>query len=144
VRRAGLGALAVLVALVGTVGLIAFFQSRDDSQIDGGSGDDAGRPTYGVASPSETGAVLERGNVVLTYREAADRAGLVALAHDVAGTYSRELADAGQAVLVEQKDGQGERIVAHAYKRRLAAQSPQDPALRQFVEGWLGEGGLRP
>jgi hypothetical protein len=131
--------LALLVALLGTVGLIAFFQSRDDPELDAGGG---AKP--GVAAPEETSAMVQRGNVVLTFREPGDEPALRALAEDVAGPPERELVDAGQAVIVERREGQGERIVAHAYKRRLAAQTAEDPALREFVEAWLGQGGLRP
>jgi Protein of unknown function (DUF3105) len=139
VRRAGLLGATLLVALIGTVGLIAFFQSRDDAQIEGGGGS---KP--GVEAPEATDATLQRGNVLLTFREPSDEAGLKALADDVAGPAEPELVDAGQAVVVERREEQGERIVAHAFKRRLAAQTPDDPALREFVEAWLGQGGLRP
>ena len=138
-KRAGLLALAVLVALAGTVGLIAFLQGRDEAEISGGGGREPG-----VEAPSETAATLQRGNVLLTYREAADAAALRGLAEDIAGAAEPALVDAGQAVIVERRADQGERIVGHAYRRRIAAQTAQDPALREFVEAWLGQGGLRP
>jgi Protein of unknown function (DUF3105) len=139
VRRTGLVALALVVALAGAVGLIAFFQSRDEPELSGGGGD---KP--GAVAPDETEATLARGNVVLTFREPADERGLQRLAEDIAGPPEPELVDAGQAVIVERRADQAERIVARAYKRRLAAQTPEDPALREFVEAWLGQGGLEP
>jgi hypothetical protein len=130
----------IIVALAGTVGLIAFFQSRDDSQISGGQ---AGRP--GVESPQDTAAELQRGNVLLTYREPSDEKGLQAIALDVnGGPLQPDLRDAGAAVLIRRIPDQGERIVIHAYKRRAAAQTPQDPVLREFIDAFLGEGSLEP
>ena len=136
-RRLGLVAIAIVVALAGTVGLIAFFQSRDEPELSSGGGN-----TPGAQAPQETGERLRQGNIVLTYREAADAAALRRFAEDVAGPPDQELVEAGQAVIVERAKAQGERIVAHAYKRRLAAQSAEDPALREFVEAWLGQ--VRP
>ena len=139
-RRAGVLGIAVLVALLGTVALIAFFQSRDDAELSGGGGS---KP--GVEAPDETDAELMRGNVLLTYREPADEKGLQEIALEVnGGPLQPELRDAGAAVLIRRVKGQGERIVAHAYKRRLAAQTPQDPVLREFIEAFLGQGGLEP
>ena len=139
-RRAGILVAAILVALVGTVGLIAFFQSRDDAQIEGGGG---AKP--GVTAPEETDAELQRGNVLLTYREPADEKGLQAIALDVnGGPLDPALRDAGAAVLIRRVPDQGERIVAHAYKRRLAAQTPKDPAVMEFIEAFLGQGSLEP
>lgn len=139
-RRAGLAALAVVVALAGAAGLVAFLQSRDDAELTGGGG---AKP--GVVDPEATDAELQRGNVLLTYREPADEQGLQRIALEVnGGPLDPALRDAGAAVLIRRVKEQGERIVAHAYKRRLAAQSPDDPALMQFVEAWLGEGRLEP
>ena len=138
-RRAGIIGATLVVALAGTMGLIAFFQSRDDAELEGGGG---AQP--GVVAPDETSAELQRGNVLLTYREPADEKGLQVIARDLNGAPAAELVDEGIAVLIRRVDGQGERIVAHAYKRRLAAQSPEDPALREFVEVFLGQGELEP
>ena len=140
-KRAGTFGAALLVALIGTVGLIAFFQARDEPEISQGGGG----ASPGVAAPEETDAELQRGNILLTYREPADEKGLQTIALDVnGGPLDPELRDAGAAVLIRRVDEQGERIVAHAYKRRLAAQTPQDPVLREFIEAFLGQGGLEP
>jgi hypothetical protein len=139
VRRAGLVGAVVVVALIGTVGLIAFFQSRDDAELEG-----RGAAQPGVAAPDETSAELQRGNVLLTYREPADEKGLQAIAREMNGAPASELVDEGIAVLIRRVDEQGERIVAHAYKRRIGAQSPEDPALREFIESFLGQGSLEP
>ena len=138
-RRAGVLGAAIVVALIGTVGLIAFFQSRDDAELEGGGG---AQP--GVRAPDETSAELQRGNVLLTYREAADEKGLQVIARDLNGAPASELVDEGIAVIIRRVEDQPERIVAHAYERRLAAQSPEDPALREFAEVFLGQGKLEP
>ena len=138
-RRAGVLAAALVVALIGTVGLIAFLQSRDEAELEGGGGT---KP--GVTAPEENSAELQRGNVLLTYREPADEKGLQTIARDINGAPASELADEGIAVLIRRVDDQGERIVAHAYRRRLAAQSPEDPALQEFIEVFLGQGKLEP
>ena len=133
-RRAAVGALVVLVALAGTVGVIAFLQSRDDSQI-GGS-----RTGPGVEAPAETSPRLRTGNVLLTFRNRADGAALRKLAEDVAGPPDPALEEAGQAVLVQRRPQQDEPVVARAWQRRLSAPSASDPALRAFAEAWLGRG----
>jgi hypothetical protein len=135
VRRVLVVAVAVLVALAGSIGLIAFFQSRDDADIGGSSG--GGAP--GITAPSETDERLRKGNVVLTYSDQADGPALRALAEDVAGPPDMTLVDAGQAVVVEQNPDQEEAVVARAYKRRLVAESGADRQVREFVEYWLGQ-----
>ena len=128
-------AAAVVVALAGSVGLIAFFQSRDDADIT--ANDASAAP--GVTAPSETEDRLRKGNIVITYSDQADGPALRALAEDVAGPPDMALVDAGQAVVIEQRPDQEEPVVAHAYKRRLVAQSGADREVRQFVEFWLGQ-----
>ena len=138
-RRAGILAATVVVAVIGVGGLILFFQSRDDAQLEGGGGS---KP--GVVAPEETDAELVRGNVLLTYREPADEKGLQTIALDINnGPVDPDLRDAGTVVLIRRVKDQGERIVARAYQRRLAAQSPEDPALREFIEAFLGQGALK-
>ncbi len=61
------------------------------------------------------------------------------LAEEIAGPPSQALRDAGQAVLVQSGTGRG-GIVARAWRRELRAEDPEDPALREFVEYWLGRG----
>jgi hypothetical protein len=134
VRRAGVLALTTLVALAGVVGVIAFFQSRDDAEIGGG----ASGP--GVEAPGETAPRLRAGNVLLTYRAEADGATLRALAEEVAGPPDEALEEAGQAVIVERRPDQATAVVARAWQRRLEADRADDAKLRAFVERWLGQG----
>ena len=136
-RRAGLLALAVLVALAGVVGLVAFLQSRDDSTVD-----DTNAP--GVADPSLTGRTLAQGNVILTYRQSGQREQLRALAEEIAGPPDQALVHAGQAVLVQARPSGGGGVVAQAFERRLETASPDDPQLQDFIEYWLGRAQASP
>ena len=138
-RRAGLLLLAVLVALAGAVGLIAFFQSRDDASVDQ---TDANAP--GIADPSLTERTLAQGNVVLTYRQSGQREKLRALAEDIAGPPDQALVHAGQAVLVQARPSGGGGVVAKAYRRRFETASPDDPKLQDFIDYWLGRGDASP
>jgi hypothetical protein len=135
VRRAGLAALAVVVALAGAVGLIAFFQSRDEGSLDH---EQTNAP--GVVAAELDSDELAAGNVVLTYRESGQRAALKALAEDVAGPTDPALAEAGQSVIVHARPSGGGGVIAEAYKRRLEVASADDPQLRPFIEYWLGRG----
>ena len=137
-KRLGPILLAVVLALAGTVGLIAFFQSRDDATIEPGTG---GRAAPGVAAPEENDPRLEAGNVILTYRRAEDGAVLKALAEDVAGPSDDAVVDAGLGVIVLRRPNQSAgQVVAHAKGRRLVTEQPDDPAVRDFVEYYLGRG----
>ena len=136
-RRTVVTLLTVLVALAGAVGLIAFFQSRDASQISAGDQD-----APGVAAPDETDPRLKAGNVILTYRRAEDGAVLRALAEDTAGPPDDALEEAGAAVLVLRRPNQSAgEIVGHAAGRRLVTGAADDPELRRFVEYYLARGG---
>jgi hypothetical protein len=135
VRRAAVTLLTVLVALAGAVGLVAFFQSRDDANIG------AGATAPGVAAPEENDPRLANGNVILTYRRAEDGPVLRALAEETAGPGDPALEQAGAAVIVLRRPNQSAGpVVAHATGRRLATDAADDPALRQFTEYWLGRG----
>ena len=135
-RRAVVVALTVVVALAGTVGLITFFQSRDDANIGA-----AGANVPGVVAPEENDPRLALGNVILTYRRAEDGAVLRALAEDTAGPADAALEEAGAAVLVLRRPNQSAGpVVAHAAGRRLVTDSAGDPQLRHFTEYWLGRG----
>jgi hypothetical protein len=85
---------------------------------------------------------LELGNVVLAYDAAQPPPALQALREDVAGPFDVELAAAGQAVLVVRHPA-ADGVTALAWARRLRTQDPQDPALREFTEHWLGQGAGR-
>jgi hypothetical protein len=135
VRRAGVSAAAIVVALAGVVGLIAFFQSRDSGSLDTDS-----RDAPGVRAPDLTDRELAAGNVRLTYRESAQRQPLRDLAERIAGPADAALLEAGQSVLVQARPSGGGGVVAEAWQRRLETADPADPALRAFIEYWLGRG----
>jgi hypothetical protein len=94
----------------------------------------------GVLGPDELLTALEQGNVVVLYpRGRRPPAPLVALQEAVSGPFDPELAAAGQMVVLGRWPGL-DRVVALAYRRRLEATGPDDPALRPFAEAWLGKG----
>jgi hypothetical protein len=119
-----------VLTVAAVLGLLAFFNSRDDSTIGG----DESAP--GRADPQFTDERLRRGNVILFYGRQEDRAALQAVARDVAGPAEPALVEAGQAVLVERGESAG--VMAAAYRRSLRVDSPDDPRLRDFVQFWLG------
>ncbi len=116
-RRAAVGLVALVVALAAVVGLIAVLQSRDDA----GLGDAPGQ-----AAPPDPS--VPAGGVVLTARDPAPLRPLAAEYADPGGGPSVEVRGAGPAG----------RVVARARERRLEASGPDDPALRAFIEYWLG------
>lgn len=128
-RRGLLIGVAVLLAVAAVFGVLLFFTARDDSTIG-----ESGAP--GQAAPEATGAELENGNVVLRFSEPADAGALRELAREFG---PESLADAGQAVLVRRDESAG-GVIAEAYERRLKVPGPDDPALRRFIEHWLGRG----
>jgi hypothetical protein len=134
-RRLGLLIAVVALAAVGAFAAIAFFNARDDA---------------GVATPASTGPGValselggvqapqtQAGNVVVLYSDDASRATLEALAEDIAGPSSPQVEQAGQAVLVR-KSAAADGIVAIAGDRGLRVTDPADPALRAFIEAYLG------
>jgi hypothetical protein len=173
--RRALGVLAaIIVALAGVVGLIAFFSGRDSApvsrtasgpgQVFGDQGSarlapgqrppqpyDSDPPTSGPHAPAPVtrdGArlsndqlltVLAAGNVVLFYGTPQPPPALRSLASDEAGPFDPPLAQTGQAVILAPRPGTS-GIVAAAWRHLLRVSSPTDPALRQFVEAWLGVG----
>jgi hypothetical protein len=129
----------VLLAALGAFAAIAFFNARDDAGVSGGvSGPASEAPGVplselgGVSAPS-----TRAGNVVILYSDPAHKAALDALAEDIAGPPSRELEQAGQAVLVR-RDAGAKGIVAIAGDRGVRVTDPADPGLRAFIEGNLG------
>lgn len=133
-RRSVLVAVAALLTVAAIFGVLVFFSARDDSTI---GDDEANAP--GRADPALTSEPLRRGNVVLRFATPADREVLRALADEFG---PESLADQGQAVLVR-RDSTVQGVVAEAYRRRLQAPAADDPAVRQFVEYWLGRGEMR-
>ena len=130
----GLRILAAgVLAAVAVGGVLLFFQARDESTI----GEDGGAAP-GVEAPEAASRTLEQGNVVFQYADKADREPLERLATEIAGPPDEALRHAGQAIIVESGDGLG----ALAFRRRLEVSSPDDPALREFAEYWLGRSSL--
>lgn len=82
---------------------------------------------------------LELGNIVLAYPGAQPPPGLARARRQIAGPFDAELEAAGQAVALGRRDDV-RGLVALAWGRRLRADSPEDPALREFIEHWLGRG----
>lgn len=128
-------AAAFVVALAAVVGLIAFFNARDQSRLsDNASAAGApGKPYRGepVLSPADQDAV-RRGNVLILYRDANPPAGTTALVP--AG--GKALVQAGQSVVLDREPTLKTAVTAVSARRIQAADSPQQ--LRPFVDYWLG------
>jgi Protein of unknown function (DUF3105) len=166
-RRLGLVAAGVLVAVVGLIALALAFNSRDDPEVasapagpgelqpDRGSGHDSPAqvtdewPTSGPhreelvtrdqrrLTDDQILHAVELGNVVILY-DTPDPA-LERLQEEVAGPFDAELAAAGQAVILARRDGAGP-ATALAWRRVYEAGDASDPGLREFAEAWLGRG----
>lgn len=132
--------LAVAIAAVGVVGLIAFFNSRDDST----TGPQTGQPDPGVtaAAPASGAGLLEAGNVVLTYSDPAFTAPLTALASDLGAPDSPALRAGGQAIVLR-RDAKVGGVRADAHEHTLTVAGPGDARLQEFIERWLGLGARR-
>ena len=134
-----LALLAVVAAVLGIAGVAALLASRDDSTVVPGAGPGVARAT----APTEPGVVGEAqkilpGNVVLFYSDERLTRGLRELARDIGGTPNAALLAAGQVVIVQRRPNQRVPVVALTATRRLEAGGPDDPALRDFIEYWLG------
>jgi hypothetical protein len=119
--------LAVAIAVVGVVGLIAFFNSRDDSTTSGG------------AQATTSAAAQGDGNVIVTFSAPADGRRLRALADELGAPDTPETRAAGLAVIV--KRGATAGITATAGQEAVTVADPDDPQLQDFIDRWLGEGG---
>ncbi len=130
------------------------FRSQGDTHLAPGElhpGYDSDPPTSGphvpVAirrSPSALSddqllEALELGDVVIAFGSHHPPPGLTALAHDVAGPFSPQLAAAGQAVILDARPGT-RGLLALAWTRMLRAGAPDDSSLKAFAAGWLGRG----
>jgi hypothetical protein len=82
---------------------------------------------------------LELGDVVLTYPGRRPAPALVRVQRRVAGRFDPALAAAGQAVILARSPASGP-ATALAWRRRLRASGPSDPALERFADAWLGRG----
>ena len=122
-----------MVVAAGVVAALAFFTARDQSTVatpQAGPGRPAGELPSGVDQPAP-------GNVLLVASDPAELEALRDLGDRVAGEPTEALEAAGQAVLVERAVGV-EGVRAFAAGRTVAASGADDPALREFIEAWLG------
>ena len=95
----------------------------------------------GVAALAAGGEpAVQPGNVLLLHSDERLTRRLRELAEQSAGAPSPALVAAGQAVLVERRPGVASPVVAVATTHELEASGPDDPALRDFIEHWLGRG----
>jgi len=168
-RRLGLVAAGVLVAVAGLIALALAVNARDDPEVarapagpgelqpDRGSGHDSGAevtdewPTSGPHRPDlvtrdrarltddQILHALELGNVVILYDAPDPGTVLESIQEEVAGSFDAELAAAGQAVILARRSGAGP-ATALAWRRVYGTNDPQDPAIREFTEAWLGRG----
>jgi Protein of unknown function (DUF3105) len=158
-RRLGLVAAGVAIAVGGLIALALAFNARDDAPLSAApQGPGELQPESGGEWPTsgpQRGELVTRdrreltdgqivsalaaGNVVILYAGREPAAPLVRLQRDVAGPFDAELAAAGQAVILARRDGAGP-ATALAWRRVLEAGDPADPRLREFTEAWLGRG----
>lgn len=82
---------------------------------------------------------LESGDVVLMYGSAKPPTGLARLATAIGGRFSPALAASGGAVILAQRP-ETDGVIALAWRHMLRTASATDPALRAFVQFWLGRG----
>jgi hypothetical protein len=128
---------AIVIALAALVGLIAVFNSRDQSGVDQhvsvaqGPGEAYnGTP---VLSPSLQDAV-KRGNVVVLYRDGKPPVGTKQLVPPG----GKALEAAGQSVVLDREPTLEVSLTAVSSKKMLRADTPQE--LQEFVDYWLGRG----
>jgi Protein of unknown function (DUF3105) len=158
-RRFGLVAAGVAIAVAGLIALALAFNARDDAPLSGaaqGPGElqETGEgewPTSGEhrselvtrdrreLTDDQILSALELGNVVILYEGREPGAALTRLQADVAGPFDAEVAAAGQAVILARRAGAGP-ATALAWRRVLEADDAADPQLREFAEAWLGQG----
>jgi hypothetical protein len=138
------------VALAG-ISLALWFFTANDGATTSGPPLQAPGEAYGGQAPLPSD--LRRGNVVLEVHDSDAFASANALSQDLGDARDAGLRAAGQAVVLTGVAGAGAwsvsepeirctgpcpAVVAYAQGRRLAVRSPRDPALRAFVEYWLG------
>jgi hypothetical protein len=124
--------ISFVIALVGVVGVILFFEARDESQIEGPRAE-PGEP-FADEPPLPVGIapVLARGNVLVLYRDRRPPPGTRELAEGA----GPELRSVGLAVLLRRSPGLETPLAAIAGDRIEEGQSPAD--IRNFVDFHLG------
>ncbi|HEV2818994.1 MAG TPA: hypothetical protein VGW11_00655 [Solirubrobacteraceae bacterium] len=131
-RRFLTGLLTFVLCLAAVVGVLAFFNARDESTV-------AQQPQGpGEELPPLADELETPGNVLLRASDGADLPELRALGEEIAGKPTEALRATGQAVIVEQ-DLSADGIEAIAASRSLTVEEPDDPELEEFVSFWLGK-----
>ncbi|MBA2767093.1 MAG: hypothetical protein H0U33_09000 [Solirubrobacterales bacterium] len=131
-RRALTLLMTIVLCLAGVVGVLAFFNARDESTV-------AEQPRGpGEDLPPLADQIETPGNVFLRTGDGADLPELRALGEELAGEPTDALRATGQAVVVEQ-DISVDGIEAIAAGSSLTVQEPDDPELEEFVSFWLGK-----
>jgi hypothetical protein len=129
--KALLALLAVVAGAIGVAAIAAVLASRDDSTVTPAAGP-------GVARPAGARPQVAPGNVALLYSDERLTRRIRELALATGGAAGKALVDAGQAVIVQRQPNLRVPVVAVTAARRLDAAGPEDPALRAFIEYWLG------
>jgi hypothetical protein len=116
-----------------------FFTTRDDATTSSPAAVAPGRPLRDNRMADRDARDLHRGNVILVV-DRSQLAAARALASDIAGPPEPALRAAGQAVLVRTGDVTvaPAAVTAYAQGRTMTTATARDPALRAFVEYWLG------
>jgi hypothetical protein len=158
-RRLGLVAIGVAIAVGGLIALAVAFNARDDAGLSAapeGPGElqSEGGGEWPTSGEHERALVtrdrreltddqiltaLELGNVVILYDAPDPGANLIRLQREVSGPFDAEVAAAGQAVILARREGAGP-ATALAWRRVLETPDSGDPALSEFAEAWLGQG----
>jgi len=120
----------VLLAAAAIIGGAAYLNSRDDATV--ATGGQVGSPRPPGARPA-----VRPGNVLLLYADERQAPQLRALRREL-GSSDPALAAAGQALLVRRDAGLRVPIVALSARHRQNARAASEPAVRGFVEYWLG------
>jgi len=128
--RPAIALAAAVLTVAGIVVAAAYLNSRDEATLT------ATERVGQLRSPGSEPAVRP-GNVLLLYADTRQAPQLRALRRELGGS-DPALAAAGQAVLVRADDGLRVPIVALTARHRQDATTAKDPALRRFVDYWLG------
>jgi hypothetical protein len=124
--------ISFVIALAGVVGVILFFEARDESQLEGPRSE-PGRPFVGKpAVPAGLEEALGRGNVLVLHRDRRPPAGTRELAEGA----GPDLRSVGLAVLLRHAPGLEAPLAAIADDRIEEGRSPAD--IRNFVDFHLG------
>jgi hypothetical protein len=112
-----------------------FFTANDDATTSAPAALAPGTP---ATDPPAWASELRDGNLLLMAGDATQAGAARALARDVAGAdWSPPLRQAGQAIRVVRAGDPG-TVTAYAHDRTLTTARADDPALRGFLEYWLG------